>query len=664
MHRWSDCFDELPSELQQALQTDDITHHPDDMEDFNLCLAEHQGLPWCTAASESVPKGQSLSLCEYTRHLRQLSHAANFTKKARLEVRHPSIMRALDYSFRQLPLSQWHLTEHANTAMKRWRHWKPHHTQHLPPTTQRQIELNMHAQWTKRLLTHLTPRWKVFPYMLNYAGPTQETLWSQLFGASRFGTIKLHTLTYEKVIRIEPDILPFENLNYAAFLNTLETNKTSTSNVRRMWRTTHWLSIQTGLTSPQSDSSMKAIFESTCNRLITTVYHEQQRAFPPHMDVIHALERATATGTTADRYAAGIFRFQLGSSGRFNDLMHAAMNRLRFLTETTEAPMWQTKTDTIDNNSKIIPLISPNHSFTGILWWNNLENIMKNILKDESFKNADYLLATPDKTRTRILPQPITYGKALTWLRAILHTQQVDAQHINRTTLHSLRLWMAEAAFQHNIPREQRRYIGRWANENTADVYTRDHRLVINNIWKAVTRNMSTITIRTDYEVPAETTDTHYELEDEPHDLTTEEPQPTEQTMPARSNLVNVENYPRAKGGPLSLVINKGATGKINTRKAHFIKTNGQSVGCGFYPKSDKIIHINNAEDCLREFSGTTSNITMCKDCTKFERLAASWLTNNNYSTSSSGSSDTSDSENDTDSENEAMDFSLPTKDT
>ncbi len=78
--------------------------------------------------------------------------------------------------------------------------------------------------------------------------------------------------------------------------------------------------------------------------------------------------------------------------------------------------------------------------------------------------------------------------------------------------------------------------------------------------------------------------------------------------------------------------------------------------------KNDKIIHINNAEDCLREFNGTTSNITMCKDCTKFACLPASWLTNNNYSTSSSGSSDTSDSENDTDSENEAMDLSKSTK--
>ena len=135
MYRWSDCYDELPVELQNALGADDISHHPNDIHDFTLCLSDHNGKEWCTAAMDSLPRGQSLSLTTYMKHIQQLSHAATYTKKARLEVRHPSMMHALDKSFEQQTTKQTDITDDTNAAMKRWRHWKPHHTQHLPPTT-------------------------------------------------------------------------------------------------------------------------------------------------------------------------------------------------------------------------------------------------------------------------------------------------------------------------------------------------------------------------------------------------------------------------------------------------------------------------------------------------------------------------------------------------
>ena len=143
----------------------------------------------------------------------------------------------------------------------------------------------MRGKWTARL-SHLKPHYKLFPYMNDYAGPNQERLWARLFGTSRFGTLKLHTLTYEKILQTEPNILPFEKLVYTSFLEHLETSETSTSKVRRMWRTTHWLCNQLGLPSPQSDQGLKSIYETTCNNLIRGVYHEKFRAFPPHMAVI------------------------------------------------------------------------------------------------------------------------------------------------------------------------------------------------------------------------------------------------------------------------------------------------------------------------------------------------------------------------------------------
>jgi hypothetical protein len=46
-----------------------------------------------------------------------------------------------------------------------------------------------------------------------------------------------------------------------------------------------------------------------------------------------------------------------------------------------------------------------------------------------------------------------------------------------------LRLWAAEMAFATNVPRDLRKYIGQWSQETTADTYTREHGLIITQIW-------------------------------------------------------------------------------------------------------------------------------------------------------------------------------------
>ncbi len=130
---------------------------------------------------------------------------------------------------------------------------------------------------------------------------------------------------------------------------------------------------------------------------------------------------------------------------------------------------------------------------------------MMNIFLDDIFKIADHLPATPDKTRTKLLPQPITYGKAISWLRAILHSQQVSMTCINRTTLHSLRL----DGRNRFPPKPSAGTTTLHRQINTADVYTRDHRGVINSIWRQVTHTLQTTPMTTDIEVPTETTEPH-----------------------------------------------------------------------------------------------------------------------------------------------------------
>ena len=57
-------------------------------------------------------------------------------------------------------------------------------------------------------------------------------------------------------------------------------------------------------------------------------------------------------------------------------------------------------------------------------------------------------------------------------------------------TWHSFRVFMPGCAFQAQIPREFRQYLGNWMAESTADVYTRAKRNVVCSIWEQVTSCM------------------------------------------------------------------------------------------------------------------------------------------------------------------------------
>ena len=67
--------------------------------------------------------------------------------------------------------------------------------------------------------------------------------------------------------------------------------------------------------------------------------------------------------------------------------------------------------------------------------------------------------------------------------RHILTVEQVPNEVVSKMTLHGLRLWAAEMAYQTKVPRDLRKYIGHWSQEETADTYTREHASIITKIW-------------------------------------------------------------------------------------------------------------------------------------------------------------------------------------
>ena len=119
----------------------------------------------------------------------------------------------------------------------------------------------------------------------------------------------------------------------------------------------------------------------------------------------------------------------------------------------------------------------------------------------------DHLIPALSKNLDTVLPIPATNAQITRIIRMALldnvNTNEVwgttdiisiEEEHkltageaIARFTLSSMRVFMSEWAHKAGISRERRKIIGRSATECTADVYTRQHRVVVMDIWKETT---------------------------------------------------------------------------------------------------------------------------------------------------------------------------------
>ncbi len=118
------------------------------------------------------------------------------------------------------------------------------------------------------------------------------------------------------------------------------------------------------------------------------------------------------------------------------------------------------------------------------------------------------------------LQGPATYNTVLSMYRHILVTNGVQTTVVADMTLHGLRLWAAEMAYQADVPRDQRKYIGQWSSENTADIYTRDHRTVITNIWSTITDRLDKLYAKARDAPPEEITHEAFDTETAPPENT------------------------------------------------------------------------------------------------------------------------------------------------
>eukprot|EP00971_Amphidinium_carterae_P302693 6014580-Amphidinium_carterae.1 len=187
-------------------------------------------------------------------------------------------------------------------------------------------------------------------------------------------------------------------------------------------------------------------------------------------------------------YGAGHFRFLLGASARFDDGQHTRADTLTHSQQSLEYMGWQSKTmDITRDRAKVLPLIAPLRSFSEHLWWTSY--LHGHTRLGQLLPKRDFLLPKPSPDFTSFQDGPCKRDQALTWLRMLLQMGGVAPHLAAKVTLPSLRVFAPDLAYTLGVPRDERQYLGRWAQESTADVYTRNHRTVITNIWDKLMAN-------------------------------------------------------------------------------------------------------------------------------------------------------------------------------
>ena len=120
---------------------------------------------------------------------------------------------------------------------------------------------------------------------------------------------------------------------------------------------------------------------------------------------------------------------------------------------------------------------------------------VRRLVSEEAFRDMDYLLPTVSKDFAGLIPRPSTPERALRWLKDAILRRGVTLGLVKPLSWHSFRVFIPDCAFQMGIPRERRMYLGNWLTESTADVYVREKRNVVVEIWGQVAQKVPNLNL-------------------------------------------------------------------------------------------------------------------------------------------------------------------------
>ena len=384
--------------------------------------------------------------------------------------------------------------------VKRWRHWSPGKLATLAPTTQRSVELYLRRRWLERTISHFVEHAVSILHMANVMhmpNPIQEYM--DLFGDARFRTIRLHCLRLESILKLPSFKIPWTEVHVRSMLNDRKAEGDSANKIQALWDTLKFYSKKLGMLKLDQIDTLRAKKEALLFEMAKVIHKPIKRCKLPKEAVIMACEegsmrlldglvemtpRAEKLLIT-DAVILTVARFNLGSCARLSDVQHCAPNTYLCTDHTREFHPWQSKAVSVHKVSKRpIPLIAPLHSFSGKPWWKALDKFLNMLKQVSNWMEQDFLLPAVNKERTGFYPRPCSYDRALRWLREALYAMGVPEEDIDDITWHSFRLFMAEVSFLADVPQDRRQYLGNWAHAETPDVYTRDKRKVVCDIWE------------------------------------------------------------------------------------------------------------------------------------------------------------------------------------
>eukprot|EP00971_Amphidinium_carterae_P341191 6479873-Amphidinium_carterae.1 len=388
---------------------------------------------------------------------------------------------------------------------------------------------------------------------------------------------------------MKPDLFPLTQSKAHGILQHLEQRRVAPTKLGTWTTTLRWVQSLVG-----GDVSMPVLLKKKAaisDRLATTRLEAPRRACSMSIDAVRALETACVQSTTwVGRLGAGHFRFLLGASARFDDGQHTRGDSMLTTPSTIEFSAWQTKTMRIARaRSQILPLICPLVSFSKHKWWTTYMLELGRLR--ELLPERDFLLPTPSLAFESFQAAPCGRTQALKWLRSLLQEGGLSSAEVGTITLPSLRVFAADLAYAAGISRDSRRYLGRWAEAQTADVYTRDHRTVVSNIWSEMLRSQGIVQSYTPRTVSED-----LQSQDYGH------PSPSE-TGPS---------------GPFRLAINIGA----RVPMVHWLDSMDRAVGCGWKPSSRSKVQLVLSEE---DWQTKPASLSKCVLCFKRQQLPESW---------------------------------------
>ena len=524
----------------------------------------------------------------------------------------------------------------------------------------REIERDLAVRWGQRILNRLLPAADSFPNLQRAVKSQDKDGLLDIFGQARWSTLAQHGRNLDIILDLMPNFVPwstdkvailFDNMRRA---NEVRDKPWTPNKPNAIWSTIYFLSSALGVEDELEMSYLKNKKDALRARFVTSYETEDHRAHCPPMEVIMALEKASAEELLwLDRWFSSALRHVTGASGRFNDYIHTHSSSFEESDRTLELRAWQTKVTDLLDKKRQMPLIAPKVSFSGTPWWTTFSEGMKHL--EKLMGPRDFVIPAPNRDHTGVLPAPLRNSKALNWYREILRRQKIPNETVMKMTLSGLRVFMADLAYRIQVPRDLRRYIGRWASDSMADIYTRDHREVVVKIWDQVKTSLGTSSAGTaplnpepDQPVPVNLSAGHYNLAEEIVDtpvLPTLPMQDLEQEYdvdwaevtghgglhnpsPPRSvtrmketTRILIDTVGPDKGGPLQVITNNFGTGNPPVKKVHLCRPTRRCV-CGYKPAAHRI----DLWTVCDEWNVVAHDYIACWSCFRQYQLPPEWL--------------------------------------